>query len=223
MPLFNAVDSVIANPMEGLIMLLPSIAYFTTARLADGRTPLDQSLDNVLYAVTSLISMLTGQPATLDALFELFGLDFSLDIPKLLDDLIFDLLGVPNLGSTLLSNLILGTPEFYRAGSGGDAWLLSMSRIEDRADLLTVLLRTVIELVQNNKDTREMVVTMLANLIIPEGSFGNTALHWGIHFVLWVLRLGGTNLTMEAFQRLINFLAWFLPVIRWVMRLFGAM
>jgi len=231
-PLLDAVDKVIADPLEGLLMLLPSIAYFTTAQ-HNGKSPLDQSLDNLLFGLTSLVSLLTGEPASLISVLKLFGLEedwitTGIDVAKLLDDLLFDLTkdkdgkGISGLGTLLLKNLVLGTPgKYISIFSGGEAWALTLNMVEDRADLLTVLLRTVIELIQGDKGNREIIVTMLTNLIIEEGAFGNQALHWGIHFVLWCLRICGTELTLEKFQRLVNWLSWFLPVIRWVMNLFG--
>jgi hypothetical protein len=222
MPLLAALDEVFADPLPGLLKLLPSLAYFTTVKDEGGRTALEQSLNNILFSATSILALLTGDDNFgLSELLSLFGLDFDLDIPKLLDDLIEDLLGIPNLGSTLMKNLLVGTPLYYQSKSGGMAIVLTVFTREDQADLLTVLLRTIIETIQGNKATREIVVTMLANLIIGEGNFGNTALHWGLHFILWVLRVCGTELTMEKFQRLVNFLAWFMPVIRWTLRLFG--
>jgi len=230
MPLLTAVDAVIASPLEGLLKLLPSIAYFTSAKNANGRTPLDESLDNTLYALTNLLNLAFGDavPATMDGLLvfllkvNILKEPFSLDVPALLDGLLFDALGIPNLGSALLKNLLVGTPYYYTSNaSGGDALFLSLLLPEDRADLLTVVLRTVIELIQGNKDTREVIVSMLQNLIIKDGNFGSTALHWGIHFVLWCLRICGTELTMEKFHRLTLFLSWFMPVIRKILGIFG--
>ena len=125
-------------------------------------------------------------------------------------------------GSALMKNLLVGTPYYYTSNaSGGSALFLSLLLPEDQADLLTVLLRTVIELVQGNKDTREAIVSMLSNMIIKDGNFGSTSLHWGIHFILWCMRICGTEITLEKIQRLINLLSWFMPVIRWILRLFG--
>jgi len=221
-PLLYAVDEVVANPLESMIKLLPNIAYFTSVKNANGKTPLEQSLNNALYAATSLIGLVTGAPADAGGLLALLGVDFDIeDIGGLLDGLLLDAIGIPNLGSTLLKNLMVGTPVAYDSLSGSRAIYLSLETAEDRADLLTVLLRTLIELVQGNKETREAVVKMLTNLIIPENQFGNRALHWGIHFILWVSRLLGTELTLERFQRMVHFLSWFMPIIRWVMKLFG--
>ena len=231
-PLLTAVNEVIDSPLEGLLKLLPSIAYFTGAKNANGKTPLDESLDNVLYALTNLLNMAFGDavPATLDGLLSFLvtvGVlkePFSLDVPALLDDLLFDALGIPHLGSALMKNLIVGTPTYYTSVfSGGDALFLSLLLLEDQADLLTVVLRTIIELIQGNKDIRETIVSMLQNLLIKDGNFGSTALHWGLHLILWAGRLLGTQLTLEKFHRFVSFLSWFMPIIRWVLRLFGVL
>ena len=220
-PLLYLVDEVVTNPLENLLKLLPNIAYFAGAKNPNGKTPLEESLNNALYAATSLVGLVTGAPVNAGGLLALLGIDIDLgDIGGLLDGLLLDAVGIPDLGSTLLKKLLVGTPVAYDSLSGSRAIYLSVLTPEDRADLLTVLLRTIIELVQGNKETREAVVKMLTNLIIPEGQFGNRALHWGIHFILWAMRLLGTELTLEQFQRMVNFLSWFMPIIKWVMSIF---
>ena len=222
MPLLTAVDTVLESPLENLLKLLPSIAYFTTVvEPGKGKTPLEQSLDNVVFAVTSVLGVVTGEPATLASLLKLLGVDFALDVPTLLDGLIEDYIGIPGLGTALLKNLLVGTPTTYTSLSGKKSIILMAETKEDQAKVLMALLLTIIELVQGNPDTRELIVTMLGNMIIPEGSFGNKALHWGIHFILWIGRLIGMELSLESIQRLVNFLSWFLPIINWVMKLFG--
>ena len=230
MPLLDAVDTVIANPLNGLLQLLPTLVYFITAtgEAKDGQvamtSPLEQSLDRILYAVTSLLSLLIGKPADIWTVLSMLGVDFELDIPGLLDGLIFDLLGVPNLGSTLLKVLLVGSSIDYTCpSSGGAALFLSLLTPENQADLLTVLLRTVIELIQGDKETRELIVTMLGDMILSQDQFGGKALHWGIHFILWVFRVLGTEITLESLQRLINWLSWLMPIIRWVLKLFGVL
>jgi len=115
----------------------------------------------------------------------------------------------------------VGTPIYYLSKSGARAVVLGAITAENEADLLTALLRTVLDTIQGNKDTREAIVTMLANMIIKEGELGNKSIHWGLHFILWALRICGPELTLEKFQWLVNFVSWFMPVIKWVMSLFG--
>ena len=249
MPLLAAVDEVVADPLAGLLKLLPSIAYFVDAVNSNGKTALDESLDNTLYAILSLLGLLTDQPASLDTLWVLLGYPNGLIdlifpdkniklngrgwVGALLDQLLFDLTsdengqnGIPYLGSSLLKNLIVGTPINYKSAvSGGAAVFLGLVTVEDQADLLTAVLRFLIEAFNGwgaeSKANREAIVNMVTNMIIPKGDFGNTALHWGIHFVMFMVRLCGTELTLEKLQWLVNFVSFMMPIIKWFMAMIG--
>ena len=224
-PLLCAVDEVVANPLESLLKLLPTVAYFAGVKNSSGKTPLEASLNNALFSATSLVGTVLGEPMDVSGLLALLLGDenFKLDVPALLDELLLEALGIPGLGNTLLNNLLLGTPEAYNSLSGEHAVFLALRTEEDRADLLTAILRTFLAIAQGNgnQEYHGAFVKALANIVIPEGEFGNLSLRWGLHFILWVSRLFGTDLTLAGFHGLVSFLSWFLPIIRWFMDLFN--
>jgi len=222
-PLLFAVDKVMDDPLNNLMKLLPNLFYFAGAKNADGTTPLEQSVNNLLYAATSLIGAVMGTPADVGGLLALLGIeDFDIgDIGGLLDGMLYDFIGVENLGSILMKNLLVGTVDEFYSMSGARARVVTLRGEGDMADLYTALLRTLLDLVQSSSQNRNAVVTALTNMIIPEGQFGNYAVRQGLFFFLWVSRMLGTEISLDSFMNLVNFLAWFMPLVNWVMSLFS--
>ena len=110
----------------------------------------------------------------------------------------------------------------YTSFSGYEAKYLLVATKEDTADLLTVLLRTLVDLVQGDKANREVVVTMLSGMIRPSG-FGSTSIHWGIHLILWWHRLLGTGYTLDKILDLAKFINFFMPIIMWLRNLLSSL
>ena len=214
-PLLYAVEQIVTDPLDNLLKVLPNLAYFITPE--GGSTLLQEAIDRAIYAVNSVFSSVTGAQGPL------FSLNIHAEIDKLLGSLDFELAG---LNSGILSRLRVGTLNEYasRSGAGITTYVgryLSVITEQDRADLLTVIFKTVIELVQHDKN-REMLVTLVSNAIRPSG-FGSTAIHWGIHLILWWHRLLGTNYTLDKIFNLMKFINFFMPVIMWFRNLLSGL
>ena len=214
-PLLYAVEQIVTDPLDNLLKVLPNLAYFITPE--GGSTLLQEAIDRAIYAVNNVFSSVTGAQGPL------FSLDIHAEIDKLLGNLDFELAG---LNSGILSRLRVGTLSEYasRSGAGITTYVgryLSVLTEQDRADLLTVIFKTVIELVQNDKN-REMLVTLVSNAIRPSG-FGSTSVHWGIHLILWWHRLLGTNYSLDKIFCLMKFVNFFMPVIMWFRNLLSGL
>jgi len=206
-PLLYAAEQLAVNPVDSLLKMLPNAAYFI-APDGTGSSPLQDSLDNTLYALHSVLGSASSSAGRL----------VTIDINMLLDGLLVPL-GIAGLDSGMLGRFRVGTMTEYTSLSGYAAKFLSVATDQDRADLLTVLLTTLIDVVQDGAN-REKLVTMLTDMILPSG-FGRTLLRWVIRLVLWWHRLFKTNYSLDHIHDAMKLISWFMPFIRWLQKLFG--
>ena len=164
-PLFTVVDHLIANPMNTIRKLIPSLIYFNKV---DG---IGVAIDNILFSVTALIDMI--QPLYELDLFERIK-DFTagedsegIDLRTVDGEFIVEkLLGVAskaitentpvtvNLELTLdqLANVLLFTaPKKVTSANGDDAYTVELSA-EGRARLLAVVLDIVMETIGKSEN-----------------------------------------------------------------------
>jgi len=216
-PVFEIIDVIVQDPVDSLLALLPNLLYFITTH--GGVSPLEQSLNNSLFAITSLLDegvvdlvlgLLAGDDDEGDGL-DLMALlgdaigfgpaGLKLDINALIDGLLADT-GFEGLDSSLLDQLLVGTLKAYNSRSGapgdvsnGDALkqprFISMANDQHKADLITALLRVIIGVAQENQNDRLLLIDMLADMLVGEGNLGYTTLRWGLQFYFWVNRVIG--------------------------------
>jgi|GEM_PF-5888438 len=127
-PIFGLLDDFLAEPTLTLVDLLANLIYFANNGL------LQDSLDNLLTPVYVL----------LDVVRPIFDLNFylTMDLNTLVTDLIASLgLAVPVLQ---LNELLAGTVYSYTSANGLDAVRLNLGTLENKADFLTALLRTLV-------------------------------------------------------------------------------
>lgn len=208
-PILAAAELLVSAPSQNLLKLLPNLAYFT-GQNSTGSSLLQDSLDRVLYAVNSLVGSLTGSSGRL----------VTLDISAMLDDLLGSL-GLKGLDSSLLDKLRIGTAvEYHTLSGGGKGKYLALASEQDRADMITVLLRTLVGIVQDDTN-REQIIQLLADAIIPAGNVGNNTLKLYLRSTLWWHRLLGTDYSLDRIHALSRIIRIFMPVILWIKQLTG--
>jgi hypothetical protein len=201
--------------VETLRTLQPHPADVTVAN-ASGRSLLQDSVDRALYAANAALYTVTGTPGDL---FDLLGLE--LDMAEILDGLLLPL-GLDGLDGSILARLCVGAVTDFTSLSGYGAKYLSLRTNEDRADLLTAILRLVLDLVQGNTANRERVVTLITDLIAPSG-FAGTAVHWGIHYTLWSMRIFGTEINLCELLFTMRAISFFMPLLNFFKMIFGGL
>ena len=207
-PLLYAIETLVIDPMDSLLLLLPNLAYFVTPD--DGEDSLlQQCLDRVLYPVNSLLGSVTGA----DTLLEI-------DTARLLDEALKSL-EVTGLDMNLIAQLRIGKLTQYASAADADAWYIRLDADEDKADFLTVLLRAFVDVLKN-EENRDKVVDLLADALGLSG-FAKTLLGWKLSTGLWLLSAlpNGTDMSLRLTLGLAKLMMFFLPAIQWIQRIFG--
>lgn len=154
-PILNLVDEIYADPINKVMDVIPNILYF----INNGN--LQICVENALQSVFVMLD-------TVRPLYNL-SFDLNLNVQQILVDLIADLevngqklnLKIPFLSD--LSLLAVGNVTEYTSKSGKIAYRLTGT---DRADLVTVLMRNVVELLfyEDNLDTVITLVNSYVNM-----------------------------------------------------------
>jgi len=199
-PLIYLMDRLVSDPWDTLLTILPNVAYFVSSGL------LQESLDNMLYAVTSVVDAMSAEP--------LLELDAVALINGMLDELPFN-----NIDFGILHRLIVGTPSAYTSRSGWQGFFVAIASDNDRADLTTAILRELLNLIQNDQQNRLFVIDAIADAL-TSNNFTRTLMRWGLQFTLWNYRIWGSvgqnNMLrhLTIFVRFLNIfwrpIAWFL-------------
>ncbi len=152
-PILNLVDEIYADPINKVMDILPNAFYF----INNGN--LQICVENALQSVFVMLD--TARPIY-DLSFEL-----NLNVQQILVDLVADLevngqklnLKIPFLSD--LSVLAVGNVTEYQSKSGKVAYKLTDA---DRADLVTVLMRNVVELIFY-EDNLDAVITLVDSYV----------------------------------------------------------
>ncbi|MCL2445593.1 MAG: hypothetical protein FWD06_02350, partial [Oscillospiraceae bacterium] len=169
-PLIYLIDRLVSDPWDTVLAILPNVAYFMSSGL------LQESLDNTLYALTSVVDIVGAEPL------------FELNIVAMINDMLDDL--PLNIDFDIFNRLIVGTPSAYTSLSGWQGYFIAIVDDNDRADLVTVVLRELLSLVMDDAENRNFVVDAIANALMP--GFGNRLLRWNLQFTLWQFRVWGS-------------------------------
>ena len=152
-PILNLVDEIYADPINKIMDILPNAFYF----INNGN--LQICVENALQSVFVMLD-------TVRPIYNL-SFDLNLNVQQILVDLVADLevngqklnLKIPFLSD--LSVLAVGNVTEYQSKSGKVAYKLTDA---DRADLVTVLMRNVVELIFY-EDNLNAVITLVDSYV----------------------------------------------------------
>ncbi len=142
-PIFDVIDSLLVNPADEVLNILTGIIYFINS---DG---LNSSLQNLLgaaYSITEAIYPLTG-----------FKISDSFDLNEItVESLYLDLIAdveestgfsfMPILGNAI-NDLSVGRIVSYQSLNGLTAYRMEYTEVDNKADMITVLLRLLIKFI----------------------------------------------------------------------------
>ncbi|MCL2447050.1 MAG: hypothetical protein FWD06_09825, partial [Oscillospiraceae bacterium] len=180
-PILHLLELVVEDPVDAVIRLLPNLGYILDSGL------LQMSVDMLLLGINGIFAYVSDEPL------------IELDVVPMLDDILSGL-GLYGLSHRVLANLQTGTIITFESHSGAIGHYMFLYCEEDEADLLSALLRELINLAQYNRENRNVVVTAITDLIAP----GNRIIRWGLQFVMWIGRVVGTSLSMLALLGLVQ-------------------
>ena len=197
-PLLFAVEKIVTNPAENLLSLLPNVCYFVSDGAAV-KSPLMQCVDRLLFPLNNVIGAVMGDNGLLS---------FELDVMGMLDTMLKDL----NIGldAGIIRNLILNTGTDYASYSGYTGRYLYVGPL-DRADMLTIVMRYVVEHLKD-KGKRAQVLDLLAGSMNLNG-FNKGLLKWVLDNMFFWIKLNGTDWALSMIRCLLRLLMSFAPLI----------
>ena len=211
-------DEVTTKGLSTLLKVLPNLAYNIKGQ--GGVSPLTQAISRILLPVNNVLEVVGGA----------IGIDpISVDVYELLEG-VFSLaisdkkIKLSDFGITpaLFDELMLGVMTPYKSAANGDPNAKYIKGdTELTADVVTVILRTVITVLQDKK-MRNAVLDLLSDTIGLKG-FAKTLVKWHLGLMLWFSKWlpFGTDLAARSVLRWMGILKFFAPVINWFLKIFG--
>lgn len=158
-PILDKVDVLLADPVNEVVELLPGVIYFLNSN------GLDTCVRNVLNAVFGLIETIEPITGEID-LFEAIGFDFRLNIEDIISELLAGVeedtgMELEEVVMEAINELTVGEVVSFTSKNGLEAYTMKYASGGDRTDMVTVVLRLVLEFVS----VPENVVALEAMLV----------------------------------------------------------
>ena len=211
-PLAKCVETITTNSIGAVLKLIPNLAY--NIRGKNGVSPLNQAIARVLLPVNNVLDAAGMAPVAVDV-SDLLGGVFELEVSG-------RKLSAFGLEITLLDDLMLGALTVYTSAKNGDPdakYIKGDTALS--ADVVTVILRIVVKILQNSLNRNELIL-LLAELTGLKG-FSVTLLKWHFGLMLWFTKWlpFGKDLALRSVLRWARILKFFAPAIHWFLKAFG--
>ncbi|MDR0531444.1 MAG: hypothetical protein LBG83_05200, partial [Oscillospiraceae bacterium] len=165
-PLFYLVEQVVSKPVDTIISILPNLCYFMSENTQAQDSPLQQSLDRLTYSLNYLLNEVgVGKLLGIELGSSEGGSMVRLSVRELLDGVIA---GIGLKFNINLDHLIVGKLVDYVSISGGNAKYVSVKEKGARGDLLTALIRIIIQ-IYTDPANRDFILNFLLNSIGLKG------------------------------------------------------
>ena len=151
-PLFDKIDEIAADPINGVLELLPAVIYFVNSN------GLDTVVKNVLNSVDTVLAglePLVGVTSIVDLLgINLAEYDFEYLFNMLIEmtaDTGFELEAI---AGNAINELTMGRVVSYQSKNGETYYTMKYASDRDKADMATVLLRLILEFVTDDTNIK---------------------------------------------------------------------
>lgn len=193
-PILCKVDDILADPINGVLNLLPAVVYFV------GSNGLDTCFKNILGSVYTLLFNIDPLIANVDklhktdadgkkyvSLYPLIGLDLEdINLESMLRELLDGLkestgFALSDLGIDLVNELSMGVIESYESNINEDEFFQNMYTMKyaeegtdiegnkcDKVDFVTIILRLVLTFI-SDPDNVKQVEAMLKDKVSEDG------------------------------------------------------
>lgn len=144
-PILDRVDVILEDPVNEIVAVLTSAIYFINSK------GLDTALRNVLNAVFSVLETIEPLTGEID-LFEVIGLDLTLDIEALIDSLLASVaedtgFQLKEVAMNAVLELTMGEVYSFTSANGDTAYSMRYVTGADTVDHVTTILRLVLTFV----------------------------------------------------------------------------
>ncbi len=144
-PILDRVDVILEDPVNEIVAVLTSAIYFINSK------GLDTALRNVLNAVFSVLETIEPLTGEID-LFEVIGLDLTLDIEALIDSLLSSVaedtgFELKEVAMNAVLELTMGEVYSFTSANGDTAYSMRYVTGADTVDHVTTILRLVLTFV----------------------------------------------------------------------------
>ncbi len=164
-PLFDRIDEIAADPVNEVLELLPAVIYFVNSN------GLDTAVKNVVNSIdTVLVGLepLVGVTSVVDLLgvdLKTYNFDYLFDmLIGLAADSGFEL---TEIAGNAINELTIGRVVSYQSKNGETYYTMQYASDRDKADMVTVLLRLVVDFV-TKEENLAVFKDMLADVIVDE-------------------------------------------------------
>ena len=189
-PILCKVDDILADPINGVLNLLPAVVYFV------GSNGLDTCFKNILGSVYTLLFNIDPLIANVEklhdengnvSLYPLIGLDLAnINLESMLRELLDGLkestgFALSDLGIDLVNELSMGVIESYESHINEDEFFQNMYTMKyaeegtdiegnkcDKVDFVTIILRLVLTFI-SDPDNVKQVEAMLKDKVSEDG------------------------------------------------------
>lgn len=169
-PLLDRVDAILADPIGGILDILPSVMYFINSN------GLETAFTNLVAAVDTV---LVGLEPVLGArsLEELLDIDLSAFDAEYIVNMLVDMLNestgmdFSSLAVNLVSELTFGEVVDYVSANGETYYTMNSDNVDD-ADMVTAVIRMAIDFI-TTEDNLAKVKDLLAESITDENAYNS--------------------------------------------------
>ncbi len=166
-PILDKVDTLLADPVNEIVELLPGVIYFLNS---NGLDTVIKNTANAVFSVLKNIEPLIGE---LD-IYELIGFNFAeMNVDTLIADLLEGLeedtgFELKEVAMEAINELTVGEIVSFTSKNGLTAYTMKYATGADRTDMITVILRLVLAFVSEEENVIALEA-MLADNLSGEG------------------------------------------------------
>lgn len=169
-PLFDKIDALAADPINGILELLPAVIYFINSNGLDTAAKnLLNSVDTVLEGLEPLVGV--------TSVVDLLGIDLATYNFDYLFGLIVDMAAdagfeIDVFAGNAINELTTGRVVSYQSKNGETYYTMQYASDRSKADMVTVVLRMIVEFVID-ENNYAAIKAMLAEAIADEDTYNS--------------------------------------------------
>lgn len=169
-PLFDKVDELAADPINGILELLPAVIYFINS---NGLDTAAKNLLNSADTVIECLEPLIGKASIMD----LIGIDLATYNFDYLFGLLVDMAAdagfeIEVFAGNAINELTTGRVVSYQSKNGETYYTMQYASDRNKADMVTVVLRMLIEFIID-ENNYAAIKAMLADAITDEDTYNS--------------------------------------------------
>lgn len=169
-PLFDRIDKLAADPINGVLELLPAVIYFINS---NGLDTVVKNLVNSLDTVLECLEPLVGVTSVVD----LLGIDLATYNFDYLFGLIVDMAAdagfeIEVFAGNAINELTTGRVVTYQSKNGETYYTMQYASDRDKADMVTVIFRMIVEFIID-ENNYAAIKAMLAEAIADEDTYNS--------------------------------------------------